>query len=153
MPNKKQIKPFWETKSLNQMTKREWESLCDGCGKCCLIKLEDSDTKELFYTDVACHLLDHKTCQCKDYKNRKKLVDDCLQLEVNDVEEFKWLPKTCAYRLLHEGKELPNWHYLISGDKNKIHKKKMSVQNRVVSETEVMEVAEHIVSWVEGMDA
>ena len=139
---------FWETKSLNQMTKREWESLCDGCGKCCLIKLEDSDTKELFYTDVACHLLDHETCQCKDYKNRKKLVDDCLQLEVNDVEDFKWLPETCAYRLLHEGKPLPNWHYLISGDRNTLHKKKMSVQNRVVSETEVLEVAERIVYWV-----
>ena len=130
------------------MSKKEWESLCDGCGKCCLIKLEDSDTKELFYTDVACHLLDHKTCQCKDYKNRKKLVDDCLQLEVNDVEDFKWLPNTCAYRLLHEGKNLPNWHYLICGDKNRIHNKKMSVKNRVVSETEVLEVAEHIVSWV-----
>ena len=139
---------FWETKSLNQMTKREWESLCDGCGKCCLIKLEDSDTKELFYTDVACHLLDHETCQCKDYKNRKKLVDDCLQLEVNDVEDFKWLPETCAYRLLHEGKPLPNWHYLVSGDRNTLHKKKMSVQNRVVSETEVLEVAERIVYWV-----
>ncbi|MDH3608960.1 MAG: YkgJ family cysteine cluster protein, partial [Gammaproteobacteria bacterium] len=74
------------------MSQKEWESLCDGCGKCCLIKLEDADTKELFYTDVACHLLDAKTCQCKDYKNRRSLVDDCLQLEVNDVEEFKWLP-------------------------------------------------------------
>ena len=139
---------FWENKSLAEMSQKEWESLCDGCGKCCLIKLEDSDTKELFYTDVACHLLDHKTCQCKDYKNRKKLVDDCLQLEVNDVEDFKWLPQTCAYRLLHEGKELPKWHYLVSGDRNTLHKKNMSVQNRVVSETEVLEVAERIVYWV-----
>ncbi len=130
------------------MSKSEWESLCDGCGKCCLIKLEDADTKELFYTDVACHLLDHKTCQCKDYSNRKKLVDDCLQLEVDDVEDFKWLPKTCAYRLVYEDKDLPDWHYLVSGDKKMVHKKKMSVQNRIVSETEVMEVAEHIVHWV-----
>jgi len=130
------------------MSQKEWESLCDGCGKCCLIKLEDSETKELFYTDVACHLLDAKTCQCKDYKNRKKLVDDCLQLEVDDVEEFKWLPKSCAYRRIHEGRGLPKWHYLISGDRKTVHKKNKSVKNRVVSETEVMEVAEHIVYWV-----
>jgi len=128
------------------MSQKEWESLCDGCGKCCLIKLEDSETKELFYTDVACHLLDAKTCQCKDYK--KKLVDDCLQLEVDDVEEFKWLPKSCAYRRIHEGRGLPKWHYLISGDRKTVHKKNKSVKNRVVSETEVMEVAEHIVYWV-----
>lgn len=130
------------------MSQKEWESLCDGCGKCCLIKLEDAETKELFYTDVACHLLDAKTCQCKDYKNRRTLVDDCLQLEVDDVEEFKWLPKSCAYRRIHEGKELPKWHYLISGDRETVHEKNKSVKNRVVSETEVMEVAEHIVYWV-----
>lgn len=142
------IKPFWETKTLQEMNKQEWESLCDGCGKCCLIKLEDADTKELFYTDVACHLLDAGTCQCKDYSRRKKFVEDCLQLEVDDVEDFIWLPNTCAYRLLHEGKDLPAWHYLISGDRNTVHKEKMSVQNRVVSETNVIEIAEHIVHWV-----
>ena len=141
-------KPFWKSKSLTEMSKEEWESLCDGCGKCCLIKLEDAETKELFYTDVSCHLLDTKTCQCKNYSKRKQLVGDCLQLEVDDVEEFKWLPKTCAYRLLYEGKDLPDWHYLISGYKNTVHKKKMSVQNRVVSETEVIEIAERIVDWV-----
>ncbi len=130
------------------MSQKEWESLCDGCGKCCLIKLEDAETKELFYTDVACHLLDAKSCQCKDYKNRRTLVDDCLQLEVDDVEEFKWLPISCSYRRLHEGRDLPKWHYLISGDRNAVHKRKKSVKNRVVSETEVMEVAEHIVYWV-----
>ena len=130
------------------MSQKEWESLCDGCGKCCLIKLEDAETKELFYTDVACHLLDANTCQCKNYKQRRKLVDDCLQLEVDDVEEFKWLPKSCSYRRLHEGRGLPKWHYLISGDRNTAHKKKKSVKNRVVSEMEVMEVAEHIVYWV-----
>jgi uncharacterized cysteine cluster protein YcgN (CxxCxxCC family) len=141
-------KPFWKTKTLTEMTQAEWESLCDGCGKCCLIKLEDAETKELFYTDVACHMLDAKTCQCKDYAKRREVVDDCLQLEVDDVEEFKWLPKSCSYRLLHEGKNLPKWHHLISGDRNMVHKKKKSVKNRVVSETEVMEVAEHIVYWV-----
>jgi uncharacterized cysteine cluster protein YcgN (CxxCxxCC family) len=141
-------KPFWKTKTLTEMTQAEWESLCDGCGKCCLIKLEDAETKELFYTDVACHMLDAKTCQCKDYEKRREVVDDCLQLEVDDVEEFKWLPKSCSYRLLHEGKNLPKWHHLISGDRNMVHKKKKSVKNRVVSETEVMEVAEHIVYWV-----
>ncbi len=141
-------KPFWETNALHEMSRKEWESLCDGCGKCCLIKLEDSDTKELFYTDVACHMLDANTCQCKDYSKRRELVDDCLQLEVDDVDEFKWLPQTCAYRLLHEGKDLPDWHYLICGDKNAVHQQKMSVQNRIVSETDVLEVAEHIVYWV-----
>ncbi len=149
LPNKiKAEKPFWKTKTLAEMSQKEWESLCDGCGKCCLIKLEDAETKELFYTDVACHMLDAKTCQCKDYKNRRTLVDDCLQLEVDDVEEFKWLPKSCSYRRLHEGRGLPKWHYLVSGDRNMVHKKSKSVKNRVVSETEVMEVAEHIVYWV-----
>jgi len=145
-PNKEKLeKSFWETKTLAEMSQKEWESLCDGCGKCCLIKLEDADTKELFYTDVSCHLLDARTCQCKDYPHRRKLVDDCLQLEVDDVEDFKWLPKTCSYRLLHEDKSLPKWHYLISGDRNTVHEKKMSVKNCVVSEKEV---AEHIVYWV-----
>jgi uncharacterized cysteine cluster protein YcgN (CxxCxxCC family) len=139
---------FWKTKTLKEMSQKEWESLCDGCGKCCLIKLEDAETKELFYTDVACHMLDAKTCQCKDYAKRREVVDDCLQLEVDDVEDFKWLPESCSYRLLHEGKKLPKWHHLISGDRNMVHEKNKSVKNRVVSETEVMEVAEHIVYWV-----
>ena len=148
-PNKEKLeKPFWETKTLEEMTQKEWESLCDGCGKCCLIKLEDASTKELFYTDVSCHLLDARTCQCKDYKHRRKLVDDCLQIGVEDVEDFRWLPKTCSYRLLHEDKNLPKWHYLISGDRNTVHEKKMSVKNRVVSEMEVMEIIEHVVYWV-----
>ena len=145
---KKSDKPFWKTKTLKEMSQKEWESLCDGCGKCCLIKLEDAETKELFYTDVACHMLDASTCQCKDYKNRRTLVDDCLQLEVDDVEEFKWLPKSCSYRRVQEGRGLPKWHHLISGDRSTVHKKMKSVKNRVVSETEVMEVAEHIVYWV-----
>jgi len=141
-------KPFWETKSFHEMDSNEWESLCDGCGKCCLIKLEDAETEELSYTDVACHLLDAKTCQCKNYPKRKELVDDCLKLQPDDVEDFKWLPKTCAYRLLHEGKGLPDWHHLICGDRKVVHKRKMSVKNRVISETEVLEIAEHIVYWV-----
>ncbi len=141
-------KPFWKTKSLHEMNKKEWESLCDGCGKCCLIKLEDSETKKLFYTDVACHLLNARTCQCKNYPKRKQLVEDCLQLASDDIEDFKWLPNSCAYRLVHECKDLPNWHHLISGDRNTVHKQKMSVQNRTVSETEVLEIVEHIVYWV-----
>ena len=141
-------KSFWEVKSLAEMNQQEWESLCDGCGKCCLIKLEEADTKELFYTDVACLLLDANTCRCKDYAKRKQLVEDCLQLKADDVEDFKWLPETCAYRLVYEGKQLPKWHHLISGDKNTVHEEKMSVQNRVVSETNVLEIAEHIVYWV-----
>ncbi len=107
-----------------------------------------SETKKLFYTDVACHLLNARTCQCKNYPKRKQLVEDCLQLASDDIEDFKWLPNSCAYRLVHECKDLPNWHHLISGDRNTVHKQKMSVQNRTVSETEVLEIAEHIVYWV-----
>jgi len=140
--------PFWETKSLDEMNNKEWESLCDGCGKCCLIKLEDAETRELSYTDVACHLLNASTCQCKNYSKRKELVDDCLQLQPDDVENFNWLPRTCAYRLIYEGKVLPDWHYLVCGDKNTVHKKMMSVKNRVESETDVLEISEHIVYWV-----
>lgn len=140
-------KPFWETKTLNEMTQKEWESLCDGCGKCCLIKLEDEETKELSYTDVACYLLDSQTCKCKKYEKRKELVKDCIQLKPDDVEEFRWLPNTCAYRLIHECKSLPGWHYLICGDRNVVHEKKISVINRTVSETEVLNIAEHVVYW------
>lgn len=139
---------FWEKKSLTEMTTREWESLCDGCGKCCLVKLEDSDTGKVHYTNVACHLLNAHTSQCKDYGHRKAIVPDCIALTPHDVEEFQWLPVTCAYRLIHEGKDLPDWHPLVTGDRQSVHDAGMSVSHRVVKETSVIDIEAHVVDWV-----
>jgi uncharacterized cysteine cluster protein YcgN (CxxCxxCC family) len=107
--------PFWKSKALSQMSRKEWESLCDGCGRCCLNKLEDEDTGNFLYTRAACKLLDLKTCQCSDYPNRAVRVPDCVSLTPKNVGELGWLPKTCAYRLLDEGKSLAWWHPLVSG--------------------------------------
>ena len=106
---------FWKTKSLNQMTKAEWESLCDGCGKCCLHKLEDIDTGEISISNVSCSFLDETSCRCKDYNNRQENVADCIQLDLKNLKTLQWLPSTCAYRLIDEGKSLYDWHHLISG--------------------------------------
>ncbi len=106
---------FWRSKSLEDMTSDEWESLCDGCALCCLHKIEDEDTQEVFYTSVVCHLLDLETRRCTQYEKRCSLVPSCVKLRPEDVKEFHWLPRTCAYRLVHEGKDLPDWHPLISG--------------------------------------
>ena len=103
-------KPFWETKSLSEMTAEEWESLCDRCGRCCLLKLEDEETGDVYYTSVACQLLDTNSCQCTDYSNRQAVVPECTVLTLKDVEQFHWLPETCAYRLIHENKQLFDWH-------------------------------------------
>lgn len=111
---------FWRSKSLQEMTPIEWESLCDGCALCCLHKLEDEDTKEVFYTTVVCKLLDFDTCRCTKYEERCTLVPDCVKLTPKDVDDFHWLPPSCAYRLVHEGKELPDWHPLLSGDSNSV---------------------------------
>lgn len=126
-------RPFWETKSLSQMTKAEWESLCDGCGKCCLSKLIDDDTDAIIYTSVACRLFDADTCRCSDYANRQQKVSDCVQLTPDNVGEIPWLPKTCAYRLLAEGKPLYDWHPLISGDPMSVHDAGVSVLGRVTA--------------------
>lgn len=129
--------PFWQTKALSEMTTSEWESLCDGCGRCCLQKLEDEDTGEVHYTSLACQLLDTESCQCSDYPNRKAKVPECLKLGIEDIPHFHWLPESCAYRLLAEGKPLYDWHPLISGDKNSVHGAGISVQKFAISETEV----------------
>ena len=141
--------PFWRRKALSEMTVKEWESLCDGCGKCCLIKLEDADNGELFFTDVACHLLDLKSCRCGNYENRQKLVDDCVVLTPQTIDEAHFMPSTCAYRLLAEGKDLYWWHHLVCGDFDTVHRASISVQGRAVSEKKVPDQAleDHIVDW------
>lgn len=113
--------PFWRRKALADMTRDEWESLCDGCGRCCLIKLEDADTGDIYFTDVTCRLLDQETCRCSAYSRRTTLVPDCVILDPANVHKLSWMPSTCAYRLLAEGKDLPVWHPLVSGDPDSVH--------------------------------
>ncbi len=143
--------PFWKRKTLKQMTRTEWESLCDGCGKCCLLKLEDWETGDVSYTDVACRGLDHTSCQCKFYTTRKREVPDCIVLKPEMVARFSWLPGTCAYRLIAEGKDLAWWHPLVSGDPETVHEAGISVRGRVRCESDVDEdaIGDHIVTWPE----
>ena len=141
--------PFWRRKSLAEMSGEEWESLCDGCAKCCLHKLEDLDTGEIDYTEVACRLLDQATCRCTRYAARRRLVSDCVVLTPDKVDELGWLPPTCAYRLVSEGRDLPWWHPLVSGDGETVHAAGVSVRGRVVSERDAGELEEHIVHWPE----
>ena len=138
-------KPFWKRKKLSQMTQEEWESLCDGCGKCCLNKLIDVDSDELFFTNVACRLLDLKSCRCTRYEDRSKLVKDCVRLTPRNVRRIKWLPETCAYRLVADGQDLPEWHYLVCGDRRAVHRAGISVKGRAISETEAGDLEDHIV--------
>jgi uncharacterized cysteine cluster protein YcgN (CxxCxxCC family) len=141
--------PFWRTRRLGEMTSAEWESLCDGCGRCCLNKLEDWDTGEIYWTHVACRLLDGETCRCGDYQNRQTLVKDCLALTPGNVAGLGWLPPTCGYRLVDEGRELYWWHPLVSGDPNTVHYAGISVRGRTISEADVpVEAFEaHVVEW------
>lgn len=131
-------RPFWQTKTLSEMTAGEWESLCDGCGLCCLIRLEDEDTGEVIPTRVHCKLLDAGTCQCSNYPQRRKFVPDCIQLTPQNIAGLAWMPGSCAYRRIHEGKDLPRWHYLITGDRESVHRAGVSVRGQTLSETELM---------------
>ncbi|MBP1859767.1 YcgN family cysteine cluster protein [Rhizobium herbae] len=141
--------PFWKTKSLTEMTNAEWESLCDGCGLCCLNKLEDWDTGEIAWTSVGCTLLDGETCRCKDYPNRQATVPDCIQLTPHEVETLTWLPPTCGYRLVRDGLDLYWWHPLVSGDPETVHQAGISVRGRTVSEDtiDVEDLEDYLVTW------
>ncbi|MBC2776268.1 YcgN family cysteine cluster protein [Parasphingopyxis marina] len=136
---------FWETKTLDRMTRAEWESLCDGCGKCCLHKIQDADTDEVLPTNVACKLLDRDSARCSDYRHRKARVPDCLRLTARNVNRHPWLPETCAYRLLANGEPLPDWHYLVCGDPEAVHRAGESTRGWTVSEVDAGSLEHHIV--------
>jgi len=145
-------RPFWETKSLTEMTPAQWESLCDGCALCCLNKVEDVETNIVHYTDVVCQLLDTDACRCTQYEQRTKLVPECVKLTPQNLEQLPWMPPTCAYRLLYENKPLPEWHPLISGHRSSVHDAGASVRGRCISEEFVHEddLLARIVDWEEN---
>jgi uncharacterized cysteine cluster protein YcgN (CxxCxxCC family) len=142
---------WWNTKPLDQLNAQEWEALCDGCAKCCLHKLEDEDSGEVFYTKVRCRHLDAQACRCTDYANRSVLVPNCIQLQRGNVASLDWLPSSCAYRLRAHNQPLPAWHYLVSGDKMSVHEAGISIRGRAISDEYVHPDGydEHIISWVE----
>ncbi|MBT6094554.1 MAG: YcgN family cysteine cluster protein [Rhodospirillaceae bacterium] len=141
--------PFWKQKALAEMSKTEWESLCDGCGRCCLNKLEDADTGNIYHTDVVCRLLDMETCRCVSYDDRKRFVPECQILTPQNLGRYGWLPSTCAYRLISEGDDLRWWHPLVSGDPETVHEAGISVRGRVISERDTDDLENHVVSWPE----
>ncbi len=139
---------FWEL-PLADLSRAEWEALCDGCGQCCLHKLEDEDTGEIAHTNVACKLLDTSTARCRDYRNRKAFVPDCLRLTLRIVDTVPWLPATCAYRLRADGQPLPEWHHLRCGDAAAMERAGVSVAGRVVSEVDAGPLEHHVIEWIE----
>ena len=135
---------FWEHKALNEMTREEWERLCDGCAKCCLHKLEDEATGTVYGTNVVCRYLDIEQCQCTEYTQRSILVPECMTLSIDNLEQVYFMPASCAYRLLAEGKKLPDWHPLVSGSHQSVHDSGNSVKGRVVSELDVDDLMHHL---------
>ena len=131
------MKPYWETKRLDEMTDAEWEALCDGCGLCCLVRFEEEDTGEVVPTRVHCKLFDPEACRCSDYENRKQHVPDCIKLTPQNVEQLAWMPKSCGYRRVHEGRGLAWWHPLVSGDPETVHTAGVSVRGETISENEL----------------
>ena len=146
-------KPFWKEKSLSEMSRDEWESLCDHCGKCCLLKLQDEEVQEdedsVYYTNVICNLFDKSNGHCSDYWNREERVPTCIRLTQDNLSDLEWMPPSCSYKRVMEGRGLAQWHHLITGNKNTIHEKNKSVLGRVVFENEVSEenLEKHIVTW------
>ncbi len=140
---------FWKIKKLAEMTDEEWESLCDKCGKCCLHKLEDEDTGEIAFTNVACKLINLKTCRCTRYSERTRLVADCLDLKHHSFTQFNWLPSTCAYRLLNDGKELPAWHPLVSGSAASVKRAGISISSYAIKESDAANLEDHIIEWLD----
>jgi uncharacterized cysteine cluster protein YcgN (CxxCxxCC family) len=142
--------PFWEQKELSEMTRVEWESLCDGCAQCCVVKLEDAENGEIYFTDVVCHLLDQQQCRCTDYSHRSKRVPDCITLTPDNLDELSWMPFSCAYRRLAEGRGLAWWHPLVSGTTESVHESAASVRGKVVSENYVdgEDMESHIIDWI-----
>ena len=146
-----EVHAFWNTKTLCEMMPGEWESLCDGCGRCCLHKLEDVDTGLCYYTNVACRLLDTHSCRCSNYKGRLLTVADCMDLSKSRTRQFDWLPASCAYRRLANGQPLSWWHPLVSGDPETVHSAGISVRGRTVDEQQVSQdqLEDHIIDWIE----
>jgi uncharacterized protein len=145
-----QTLPFWKRKTLEEMSETEWESLCDGCGRCCLVKLEDEDTGKIHFTDVGCRLLDKQSCRCLDYPNRQKKVADCVRLTPKEARTLRWLPPSCAYRLVAKGDDIPVWHPLISGRAETVVEAGISVKGRVSAnedDVQLADLVDHIVSW------
>jgi uncharacterized cysteine cluster protein YcgN (CxxCxxCC family) len=140
---------FWETTPLAAMTQAQWESLCDGCAKCCLEKLEDEDTRRIVYTNVACKLLDQDTCSCTRYAERSRLVPNCVTLTPAVLEDPYWLPATCAYRLVAEHRPLPSWHPLLSGEPDSVRRAGHSIGGRVISEEDAGPLAHHLIDWID----
>jgi uncharacterized cysteine cluster protein YcgN (CxxCxxCC family) len=140
----KTVSRFWEDTPLHALDRAQWEALCDGCGKCCLHKLEDEDTGQVYPTNVACRLLDRRAGRCADYRNRFAFVPDCIRLTPAKLEDMDWLPSTCAYRLRADGQPLPEWHYLVSGDRETIHQAGMSTRGWTVSEIDAGPLEDHI---------
>lgn len=148
-PADAQARPFWK-KPLEDLTRGEWESLCDGCGRCCLVKLEDEDTGRIHFTNVACRLLETTSCRCGDYPGRKAKVPDCVKLTPKRVREISWLPPTCAYRLVAEGRDLYPWHHLVSGSRDTVHAVGVSVRGRVAAgedDVPLEDLLDFIVEW------
>lgn len=139
------VQPFWE-RPLRELDRAQWEALCDGCGKCCLHKVEDEDTGRIYPTNVACRLLDLDTAQCGNYRHRRMLVPDCLRLAQGRIDEYPWLPGSCAYVLRARGQPLPSWHHLLSGDRETIHVAGVSVRGKAISENMAGPLENHILA-------
>ncbi len=139
---------FWKHKTLAEMSAEEWEALCDGCAKCCLHRLEDEDTRKIYFTNVHCRLLDIPTSRCGDYTNRSARVPDCITITLKELEDPYWLPSTCTYRLLAEGKALPDWHPLVSGDPDTVFRSGNGIAGRTICEDDADQLDHHLIDWI-----